>query len=228
MALVVNNPPANAGDIRDTGSIPGSGRSPERGHGNLLQYSCLENPMDREAWWATVHRVAKSQTWPKQLSKHKMFQFLGCIVGTWVYNYLFYLYLFIGLVSFKLFNCSLLSTLYYRKFKVIKYIGTLSLSIYIVVAVQSLTRVWLWPHGLQHARLPYSSPSPGACSNSCPLSWWSHPTILSSVVPFSSCLQSFPASGKKYCNRYFCVHCLTETTNINIFKQTSVVEKKKI
>ena len=53
---------ANAGDIRDTGSIPGSGRSPGGGHGNLLQYSCLENPMDREAWRATVHGVTQSWT----------------------------------------------------------------------------------------------------------------------------------------------------------------------
>ena len=53
------NPPANAGDIRDTGLIPGWGRSPGGGYGNPLQYSCLENPMDRGAWWATVHRVAK-------------------------------------------------------------------------------------------------------------------------------------------------------------------------
>ena len=53
----------------------------------------------------------------------------------------------------------------------------------------------LWPHGLQHAMLPCPSPSPGACSNSCPLSWGCHPTISSSVVPFSSCLQSFPAPG---------------------------------
>ena len=52
-----------------------------------------------------------------------------------------------------------------------------------------------WLHGLQHARLPYPSPSPGACSNSCLLSLWCHPTISSSVIPFSSCLQSFPASG---------------------------------
>ena len=51
------------------------------------------------------------------------------------------------------------------------------------------------PHGLQHARLPCPSPSPGAFPNPCPLSWWCHPTISSSVVPFSSCLQSFPASG---------------------------------
>ena len=53
----------------------------------------------------------------------------------------------------------------------------------------------LWPHGLQHARPPCLSPTPEACSNSCPLSWWCHPTISSSVIPFSSCLQSFPASG---------------------------------
>ena len=52
----------------------------------------------------------------------------------------------------------------------------------------------LWPHGLQHARLPCPSSTPGTCSNSCPSSWWCHPTILSSVAPFSSCLQSFPAS----------------------------------
>ena len=58
MALVVKNLPANAGDIRDTALIPGSGRSPAEGHGNPLQYSCLENPMDRGAWWATVHGVA--------------------------------------------------------------------------------------------------------------------------------------------------------------------------
>ena len=62
VALVVNNLPANAGDIRDTGSIPMSGRSPGEGHGNPLQFSYLENPMDRGAWWATVHGVAKSWT----------------------------------------------------------------------------------------------------------------------------------------------------------------------
>ena len=59
---MIKNPPANAGDIRDAGSIPGSRRSPGGGHDNLLQYSCLENPMDRGAWWVTVHVVAESQT----------------------------------------------------------------------------------------------------------------------------------------------------------------------
>ena len=61
---MVKNPPANAAD---RGSIPGSGRSSGGGNGNTLQYFCLENPMDREAWWVTVHRVAKSWT---QLSMH--------------------------------------------------------------------------------------------------------------------------------------------------------------
>ena len=63
-----------------------------------------------------------------------------------------------------------------------------------VVIVQLLSHVWLWSHGLQHARLPCPSLPPKVCSNSCPLSRWCHPTISSSVVPFSSCLQSFPAS----------------------------------
>ena len=57
--LVVKNPPAKAGDVRDLGSIPGSGRYPGEGNGNLLQYSCLGKPMDSGAWWATVHGVAK-------------------------------------------------------------------------------------------------------------------------------------------------------------------------
>ena len=62
LALVVKNLPANEGDIRDVGSVPGSERSPRGGHGKPLQYSCLENPMDRGAWQATVHGVAKNQT----------------------------------------------------------------------------------------------------------------------------------------------------------------------
>ena len=62
MALVIKNPLANAGDVRDMVSIPGSERSPARGNGNPLQYSCLKNPMDRRAWQATEHGVAKSQT----------------------------------------------------------------------------------------------------------------------------------------------------------------------
>ena len=59
---LVKNPRANAGEIRDAGSIPGLGRYTGGGHGNPLQYSCLENPMDKGAWRATVHGVTKSQT----------------------------------------------------------------------------------------------------------------------------------------------------------------------
>ena len=62
VALVVKNLPANAGDIRDMGLIPGSGRSPGEGNGNPLQYSCQENSVDRGAWGTIVHRVAKSRT----------------------------------------------------------------------------------------------------------------------------------------------------------------------
>ena len=70
VVLVVKSLPADAGDIRDGSSIPGLGRSPGEGHGNPLQYSCLENPMDRGVWRAIVHRVTKSRTWLRQLSRH--------------------------------------------------------------------------------------------------------------------------------------------------------------
>ena len=70
VVLVVKKPSVNIGAVRNAGLIPGSGRSPGGGHHNPLQYSCLENPMDRRAWWAAVHRVAKNQTWLKRLSMH--------------------------------------------------------------------------------------------------------------------------------------------------------------
>ena len=69
-ALMVKNPPANASKGRNVGLIPGSGRSPGAGHSNPLQYSCMENPMDRGAWWATVHRVPMRWTRLKPLSMH--------------------------------------------------------------------------------------------------------------------------------------------------------------
>ena len=70
MVLVVKNPPASAGDLRDTSLIPGLGRFPGEGNGYPVQYSCLENSMERGAWWATVHGAAKSWT---QLSTHTHF-----------------------------------------------------------------------------------------------------------------------------------------------------------
>ena len=82
VALVAKNLPADAGDIRDADSIPGSRRSPGGGYDNPLQYSCLENHMDRGAWQATVYRVAKSQTSLKQLSMHTRYYKLSSYLLT--------------------------------------------------------------------------------------------------------------------------------------------------
>ena len=68
---MVKNPSASVEDIRDAGSVPGLGRSPGEGHGNPLQYSCLENPMDRGAWRVTIPRVAKSQIQLKRQHTHE-------------------------------------------------------------------------------------------------------------------------------------------------------------
>ena len=68
----------NSGDIRDIGLIPGSERSPGEGHSNTFQYSCLENPMDRGAWWATVHGIKKSRTGLKRLSTHAVLVVYTC------------------------------------------------------------------------------------------------------------------------------------------------------
>ena len=166
--LVVKNLSANAGDLRDSSLIPGSGRSSVGGHSNSRQYSYLENPTDR-AWQATVHKVAKSWTLLQWLStrikitvdQSPLDKFL-CVIMNYhndigeKNNWL----LFEG----SPFSCSIVSDS-------------------------------LWPHGLQHARFPGLSPTPGVYSNSRPSSQLCHPTISSSVIPFSSRLQSFPASG---------------------------------
>ena len=84
--LVVKNLLVNAGTPRDAGLIPGLGRYPGRGHGNLLQYSCLENPMDRRAWWTTVLGVTKSWAQLKWLSMHTCIisHFSVTMVNTWL------------------------------------------------------------------------------------------------------------------------------------------------
>ena len=79
MALVVKNLPANAGDIRDASSIPGLGRTPGEENGNPLQYSCLENSMDRGAWQATIHVVTKSRTPLEWLSTHARIDTDPCV-----------------------------------------------------------------------------------------------------------------------------------------------------
>ena len=80
----------------------------------------------------------------------------------------------------------------------------------------------LWPHGLQHARPPCPSPTLRVYSNSCPLSWWCHPTISSSVVPFSSHLQSFPASGSFQVSQFFA----SGDQSIGVSASTSVLPMK--
>ena len=96
VVLMVKNPPTNAGDTRDKGSIPASERSPGEGHGNPLPYSCLENPMDRGAWRATGHRGAKSQTWLKwHVHTHYKIWFVGKIDHVWKISS------FIALVAFQ-------------------------------------------------------------------------------------------------------------------------------
>ena len=90
----------------------------------------------------------------------------------------------------------------------------------VVFQLRSLSH-FLWPHGLQHARLPYPSSYPRACSNSCPSSRWCHPTIPSSVIPFPSWLQSFPASGPLSMSQHFSsgswsIGALTSVLPLNI------------
>ena len=87
----------------------------------------------------------------------------------------------------------------------IQYPSNLALLIYehSVQFSHSVVSSSLWSHGLQHARLPCPSPTPGACSNSCPSTRWCHPTISSSAVPFSSCLQCFPTPGSFPMSQFF-------------------------
>ena len=78
VTLVVRNPPASAGDTRDTGSVPGSGRCPGKGNGHPLQYSCLENRMDRGAWRGAAHSVTESDT--TEATQHARMQLILCIL----------------------------------------------------------------------------------------------------------------------------------------------------
>ena len=100
-------------------------------------------------------------------------------------------------------KCNILSNYTYGK---IKFWQNIHLNSNVFSSVQfsrSVVSSTLWPHGLQHTRLPCPSPSPGACSNPCPFSWWCYPTISSSVIPFSSCIQYFPTSGSFLMSQLF-------------------------
>ena len=174
----VKNLPAIARDTRDVGSIPGLGRSPGEGHGNILQYSCLGKSMDRGTWRATVHRVAKSWTWQKWFSNQENMAY--------PVNRPTLPLFFIQKINYIV--MSLLTSFTFM----ISYINNAkNASVQFSHSVISHSAT----HELQHARLTCPSPTPGACSNSCPSVWWCHLIISSSVIPFSSCLQSFPASG---------------------------------
>ena len=138
---VVKNLPANC---KNSGSIPGSRRSPVVGNSNLIQYSCLENLYGQRSNWAYTHKP-NNNSWPHASPIFKWFQ-----------------------------------------------------------SVKSLSHVQLFATPWTAApRLPCLSPTPGAYSNSCPLYWWCHPTVSSLVIPFSSCLQSFPASRSFPVNQFF-------------------------
>ena len=91
VVLMVKNLPAKAGNITDVGLIPGPGRFSGGGHGNPLQYSCLENSMDRGTWWATVHEVAKHSTWLKRLSVLVCsYELIFCLFYKWQALFLVY------------------------------------------------------------------------------------------------------------------------------------------
>ena len=131
--------------------------------------------MNREAWRAAIHGVAKSWTWLSDWS--------DLISG---FIPLFDSALVKLFDSGKLsFSPSATSSLLYRSHILCSFL----------LFSRSVMSNSLRPHGLQHAKLPCPSPSLGVCSNSCSLSWWCHPTISSFVMPFSFCLQFFPASG---------------------------------
>ena len=157
--------------------------------------------MNREAWHAAVHGVTKSQT---QLSNWTELNWTE-LYSPW---------------NSPGQNTGILATSFSRDLPNprIKHISLMPPALansflttsatweaYFKVSAQfsSVTQSYLWPHGLQHARFLCPSPPPRACSNSCPLSWWCHPTISSSVIPFSSCLKSFPVSGSFPMSQFF-------------------------
>ena len=117
----------------------------------------------------------------------------------------FYVYIHKSVVSF---SCNIFAWIILSSYKSCEVLSPLTfclrtISVQLVLFSRSLMSDSLWPHGLKHARPPCPSPTPKACSNSCPSSQWCYTTISSSVVPFSSCLQSFPAPGSFPRSQFF-------------------------
>ena len=265
----------SAYSARDPGSIPGMGRSPGEGTGTPLQYSCLENSMDRGAWWSKVHGVSESDMtdrlihfhihWPFLLLISKVLlnlsstffvsgtalsdleslfsyllqlPFLCCCfpsIHLWSYfplsfscfkvlvcyfhlgyhelvsiDWLFYTFTLIWVIFVCFFLCPVTFYCMVDIVDIMFWGLQILLSsfkeywiLFSVLFSHSVVSDSLRPHGLQHARPPCRSPTPGVYSNSCPLSWWCHPTISSSVISFSSHLQSFPASGFFQMSQFF-------------------------
>ena len=198
---VVKYSPANAGDAKDMGLIPWSRRSPGVGNGNLLQYACLDDSMDRGAhglqsmgsqksWtlWATehAHTHTHTHTWWKLAG-----YFFKTLAKTAFQNSMWH---FHSLPSGALITPSAIISKYSHILSVIiLYIRMICLSSvqFSFLVVSNSLR----PHESQHSRPPCPSPTPGVQSNSCASSWWCHPAISFSVIPFSSCPQPLPASG---------------------------------
>ena len=185
------------------------------GNGNPLQCSCLENPRDGGPWWAAVYGVAPSWTQLKWLSRAEALWASNNVFCPQKSTWLLYDKPTANILSgekVKAFplrsgirqGCPLLQLLHnivlevlamaIREEKEIKGIQIGKEEVKLLLFSCSVTSDSLRPHGLQHTRPPCPSPTPGIYSNSCPFSPWCHSTISSSVIPFSSCLQSFPAS----------------------------------
>ena len=187
----------------DTGWIPGSGRSPGEGNGNPFQYSCLENPMDRGTWCATVHGVTEIWTWlsmwwtdgcPSQALWFMLHKFTLVSAFTIIKSFIHFLKnlaLNMNISSYVGVFPNLPYSACGHDRTVMDYVHAQFSSVQVSHSVVS---DYLRPHESQHARPPCPSPTPGVHTDSCPSSQWCHPAISSSVVPFSSCPQSLPAS----------------------------------
>ena len=198
-ASVKNLPlaPSGKNDIRYTGSINGLGKSSGEGNDNPLQYSYLENSMDSGVWQATVHGVPKSWTWLSdwtELNWTEGYRLVAWEPIVWLEDWNFQSHPFTfreGRVAEGSFTNGLLF---------IQSCPHNEFSQFSSVAQSCLT---FCDSMEQHTRLPCPSPTPRNCSNSCPSSQWCHPTISSSVIPFSSLLQSFSASGSFPMSQFF-------------------------